>query len=152
MYAENCVCLMITHISTDFYFNDQIRDKVSLFSCCCRCYCCCCCCRVSYDQFNQFSDQNDWIKQEKVTGYGISRLPVWPSSLQQKKCHPFGVTPPTPGHKINQPFHGTLSMTKYADKWLQFLTSKVPCIYILSLRKCTQNKALLHKCAEVRKI
>ena len=27
MYAGNCVCLMFTHISTDFYFNDKATDK-----------------------------------------------------------------------------------------------------------------------------
>jgi hypothetical protein len=32
-------------------------------------------------------------------------------------------------------------MTKYADKWLQFLTSKMSSVCILSLRKCIQNKA-----------
>ena len=142
MYAGNCVCLMFTHISTDFYFNDHVTDKISLFSCCCRCYCCCCCCccRVSYGQFNQFSVQNNWSEQ------------VWPCSRHQKMCHPCGVTPLTPDYTVNQPFYGTLSMTKYADKWLKFLTSKVSSICILSLRKCTQNKALLHKCAEFREI
>jgi hypothetical protein len=51
----------------------------------------------------------------------------------------FGVTPLTPCHTINQTLYRTISMTKYADKWLQFLTPTVSVIRILGLRKRTQN-------------
>ena len=43
-------------------------------------------------------------------------------------------------------------MTNYIDMGLQFPTSNVSRICIVILRTCTQNKALLHKCAESRKI
>ena len=110
---------MFTYISTNFYFNDLVTEKISPFCFCCFCY------RFSCGQFNEFGDQNYWIEQEKVPGYDIGRLQVWPSCRHQKKCHPYGVSPPTSGHTITQPCYRTISMTKYCDEWLQFLASKV---------------------------
>jgi len=46
---------MFTYISTNFYFNDLVTEKISPFCFCCSCY------RFSCGQFNEFGDQNNWI-------------------------------------------------------------------------------------------
>jgi len=136
---ETAFVLCYPYIYSNFYFNVQVTAKISLFCCFCCSGCFCFCYRFSYGQINQFRDQNDWNEQ------------VWPRSRLQKKCHPFRVSPVTPSHTITEPFYGTISMTKYAEKLLQFLTPKVSSICIWNLRKCKHKKALLHRCAEFRK-